>query len=136
MTLLAGSAGFDSGTCKSFFYFFFFLSFFGCYCMLLCFISSFIFICFLFLIGYRSSFFWHSASTARGSTIHVFLVFGYLCIKKNLVVTNRTRASVRPPLQFSVCEMSHLLARSPRHTKSVFNLILDIQTMVNSKLSK
>ena len=87
----------------------FFLSFFGCYC---CFVLSvfFIFIYFLFLIGYRSSFFWHSASAARGSTIHVFLVFGYLCIKKNLVVTNRTRPSVRPPLQFTVCEMSHLLA--------------------------
>ena len=104
--------------------------------LLFCFISSFIFIYFLFLTGYRSSFFWHSASAARGSTIHVFLVFGYLCIKKNLVVTNRTRPSVRPPLQFIVCEMSHLLAWSPRHTKSVFNLILDIQIMVNSKLSK
>ena len=41
--------------------------------LLFCFISSFIFIYFLFLIGYRSSFSWHSASAARGSTIHVFL---------------------------------------------------------------
>ena len=114
----------------------FFMSFLLWLLLLFCFISSFIFIYFFFLIGYRSSFFWHSASAARASTIHVFLVFGYLCIKKKLVVTNRTRPSVRPPHQFIVCEMSHLLAWSPRHTTSVFNLILDIQIMVNSKLSK
>ena len=77
-----------------------------------------------------------SLCCARFYDSRIFLVFGYLCIKKNLVVTNRTRPSVRPPLQFIVCEMSHLLAWSPRHTKSVFNLILDIQIMVNSKLSK
>ena len=62
--------------------------------LLFCFVSSFIFIYFLFLIGYRSSFFWHSASAARGSAIHVFLVFGYLCIQEILVVT-KSYPSVR-----------------------------------------
>ena len=31
--------------------------------------------------------FCNSASAARGSAIHVFLVFGYLCIQEILVVT-------------------------------------------------
>ena len=50
--------------------------------------------------------------------------FGYLCIQEILVVT---KWSV-PPLHVSGCEMSHLLAGSPRHTQttqSVLNLIFE-----------
>ena len=37
-----------------------------------------------------------------------------------------TKSSVRPPVHISGCEMSHLLAWSPRHILSVFNLVLNI----------
>ena len=56
--------------------------------------------------------------------------FGYLCIQEILVLT---KWSV-PPHHVSGCEMSHLLAGSPRHTQttqSVLKLILDFHIVVN-----
>ena len=41
------------------------------------------------------------------------------------------KSSVGSLLHVSGCEMAQLLARSPRHILSVFNLVLDIHVMVN-----
>ena len=41
------------------------------------------------------------------------------------------RSYVRPPHHVSGSEMEHLLARSPRHILSVFNLASDIPVMVS-----
>ena len=51
-----------------------------------------------------------------------------------LVVTKWSVSSSLLPVHVSGCEMSHLLAWSPRRTQSVLNLILDIHIVVNWQL--
>jgi len=45
--------------------------------------------------------------------------------------SDKTRPSLRLPYHVSRCEISHLLAGSPRHMHSVLSLILDIYVIVN-----
>ena len=55
---------------------------------------------------------------------------------RNFGYDNIFRTSVRPLLHISGCEMSHLLAGSPRRILAVFNLVLDINVMAIWQLSK
>ena len=57
--------------------------------------------------------------------------FDYLCVQEKTVPPY-----VRVPLHVSGCKMARLLAWSPRHIPSLFNLVLDIHVMVKWQLSK
>ena len=72
-----------------------------------------------------------SCARSSGSGAPWLIKFSYLCIQEIWVSglwQNRLSASP-PPLYDSGCETPHLLVGSPRRMQSVFNLILDINTL-------
>ena len=75
------------------------------------------------LIKLRDSEAWTRAKCTQRSTIGK--KFDYLCIQEKTVPPY-----VRVPLHVSGCKMARLLAWSPRHIPSLFNLVLDIHVMV------
>lgn len=63
--------------------------------------------------------------------------FGFYTFKKFWFWQKSSiRWSVHPPLPFSRCEMTNLLAWSPKYIQSVFILILENYVMVNWQPSK